>query len=304
MNLSKKIFRSFLYQWAQIGIAPGYLHQIVDQYANQLHSHNLKRSIRGQSIIDCDLRDHVQSRIYFFGAYEPIEAYLFCQLIKPGMTIIDAGANIGFYSLLASSYLGEKGKVFAFEPVPANYKKLESNIEQSQKKNIEVIKMGLWHKLDTLTFSLSDDMQDNQGSFTASETNSSGEKFSCPVVTLDQLVAEERIPQVDLIKMDIEGAELFALQGAQNTIEKYQPSFLMEINQEACDAFSYPSQAIDELLLPLGYKIFRVSSLPENSGFVESTKDISRANVFFLNQEDQKRFLKNWNYKEIKKYFS
>ena len=287
-----------------MGMAPGYLHQIVDKYAGQLHTKSLPRKIRGESSITCDLRDHVQSRIYFFGAYEPIEAYLFCKLIRPNMHIIDAGANIGFYSLLASSYLSQEGQVFAFEPVPKNYEKLDKNIQQSQKHNIQVIKKGLWHEEDTLTFSLSDDMQDNIGSFTASKTSSSSHQFQCPVTTLDKLVEEKTIPKVDLMKMDIEGSELFALQGAKSTLETHKPSILMEINQEASQGFNYGPEAIEDILMPLGYKIFKVSSLSHDSGFVKTTKDIQRANVFFLNPEDQARLPTKWDYKAIKSYFA
>ena len=67
----------------------------------------------------CDLRQHVDRHIYYLGAYEPVESYLFTRLLQPGMTVIDAGANIGQYTLLAATAVGSRGTVHCFEPVPA-----------------------------------------------------------------------------------------------------------------------------------------------------------------------------------------
>lgn len=300
----KSLLRYLLRLWAKIGVAPGILHQWVDQYSQTLHVPNLKRSVIGKNVIQCNLKDHVQSRIYFLGAYEPIEAFLFMELIKPDMHIIDAGANIGFYSLIASSKLSERGKVFSFEPVPSNYEQLEYNIKKSNNSKIEVIKMGLWNKEDTLKFSLDETHSDNHGSFTAGKVTNSSQYFECPVNSLDSLLDNETIPKVDLIKMDIEGSELFALQGAIKSIESYKPTILMEINKFACNSFGYSSTEIDSLLLPLGYKIFKVESLPENSGYMDSTESITQSNVFYISPKDQQRFKDQWDYKKIKKMFA
>ncbi|MCJ8277115.1 MAG: FkbM family methyltransferase [Bdellovibrionales bacterium] len=124
----KSLVRKLLRLWAKTGVAPGLLHQYVDQKSSSLHEKPLLKKVYGNNKILCDLRDHVQSRIYFMGAYEPIEAYLFMDLIKPDMHIVDAGANIGFYSLLAASKVSDRGHVFSFEPIPSNYEQFESNI--------------------------------------------------------------------------------------------------------------------------------------------------------------------------------
>lgn len=299
-----KSIRQFLRWWAKKGIAPGILHQIVDQHAAKLHTKPLLRQISGRNYLFCDLRDHVESRIYFFGAYEPIEAFLFCSLVQPDMHIVDAGANIGFYSLLLSSKLSDRGRVFAFEPVPVNLEKLKSNIAQSGRTKIDVIENGLWDKEDTLKFSLDSAHGDNAGSYTAGKTDEEGIAFECPVRSMDSYLDDGTIPKVDLIKMDIEGAELFALKGAAQVLDLYQPTILMEINQQACARFGYRSEEIDNILLPKGYKIFRIESLPQNSGFIESTKNIIQSNVLFLSPKDLDRFQPSWDYKKVKRAFA
>ena len=304
MIITKNIIRKFLRLWARIGVAPGYLHQIVDRYSTWLYTKPLTRKIAGGGKILCDLRDHVESRIYFFGAYEPIEAYLFCQLIRPDMHIVDAGANIGFYSLLASSRLSTRGKVFSFEPIPSNIEKLKLNIQRSHKPKIKVIEKGLWNKKEVIKFSLAQEFIGNEGSYSASRTKGAKHSFNCPVEPLDAFIDSEEIPKVDLIKMDIEGAELFALKGAKNLIQNQLPSILIEINQDACKKFNYNTEKIDKFLLPLGYKIFRIESLPSLSGYIESTSNLKQSNVFFVSPKDQSRFKCDWNYKKIKKEFA
>lgn len=299
----KWILRKFFLVWAKTGIAPGLLHKYVDQYSSALASKPLERRLAGNNTMLCDLEDHVQSRIFFLGAYEPIEVYLFSHLVKPGMHIVDAGANVGFYSLQAASKLAGQGKVYAFEPVPSNFKKLQNNVDKSSRTEIEIIKEGLWHKEEDLEFSLAEDQANNHGSFTVGDNHSSSSTFQCHVNTLDSHT-QNRIPKVDLIKMDIEGAEFFALQGAEQSLKRFLPTILIEINQSACEKLGYKSQKIDELLLPLGYKIFRVNSTPDQSGFIDNTQDIGQGNVFFVSPKHLNSFLTHWDYRSIRKYYA
>ncbi len=304
MDLIRNFTRKSLQQWAKTGRAPGYLHQVVDRYSPHLSAPNLVRRVYQNKKIACNLSDHVQSRIYFFGAYEPIEAFLFTSLIKPDSHIVDAGANIGFYSLVSESFLGQQGMIYAFEPVPHNYNQLLKNIELSQSSNIKVFKKGLWNKTEVLEFSLDAEMENNAGSFTLGNVQNAREKVKCEVTTLDSLVQEKQISKVDLIKMDIEGAELMAIEGAQQTIDQFRPSVLMEINQGACQRMNYSSSKIDKIFLQKGYKIFLVNTLPENSGFIESTEKLTQSNVFYISPNDQTRFHQQWDPRKVRKMFA
>ena len=129
VNFIKSIGRSFFNFWGRIGKAPGYRYYAIDRWGHLLHEDGLRRSLKHQVWMDCDLRDHVQRQIYFYGAYEPIDSYLFCSMLEQGMTVIDAGANMGFYSLMAASVVKLGGKVFAFEPIPTNFEKLQRHID-------------------------------------------------------------------------------------------------------------------------------------------------------------------------------
>src|SRR5205085_1504296 len=78
----------------------------------------------------------VQRHIYFQGVYEPVEAYLFSRLAAPGMTVVDAGANVGQYTLIASARVGPSGAVHSFEPVPETYRVLAEHVAANRAANV------------------------------------------------------------------------------------------------------------------------------------------------------------------------
>ena len=107
MRIPATVARHLLKAWGSSAKAPGLWYQAVERWGTRCGAGKqwLRRLPNGL-VMSCDLRDHVQRQIYFQGCYEPVEAYLFCKLIKPGMTVIDAGANVGQYTLLASTSVG------------------------------------------------------------------------------------------------------------------------------------------------------------------------------------------------------
>lgn len=139
--------------------------------------------------------------------------------LKKGDWVIDAGANIGMFSLFASKKVGDKGKVFSFEPVPETQKLLKRNIELNGIKNIEVIPFALGEKKGELNFSIfPESLECSSGFF---DNEGSREKVS--QITLDEFVEENKIPKIDFIKSDVEGMERNLLMGAKNTIKKFKP---------------------------------------------------------------------------------
>jgi len=78
--------------------------------------------------MSCDLAHYIERQIYYFGAFEIVEAYLFKLMLTRGMIVVDAGANVGQYSLIAAAEVGVEGEVHAFEPEPNNFTRLLRHI--------------------------------------------------------------------------------------------------------------------------------------------------------------------------------
>lgn len=170
--------------------------------------------------------------------------------VKEGDVVIDAGACYGDTALYFACKAGEKGRVYSFEFIPDNIKVLRKNFSLNPKleKKIELIENPLWSESGIPVYYLSNG-PGSQVSFDKIP-NASGESVT---KTIDDLVTERNISKVDFIKMDIEGAELNALNGAIKTIKKHKPKLAICLYHSEEDFGTIP-KFINEL--NLGYKFY------------------------------------------------
>jgi FkbM family methyltransferase len=137
--------------------------------------------------------------------------------IKEGDVVIDAGAYLGHFTIYAAKRVGTKGKVLAFEPIPCVYRMLLENIKLNGLTNVVAINKGVWSQDAEVTF-------DSRGSAAAivrdrDKSKTRTGKIRILACSLDAEVARQGLATVDLIKMDIEGAEIEAVQGARRLME-------------------------------------------------------------------------------------
>jgi FkbM family methyltransferase len=142
--------------------------------------------------------------------------------VKPEDVVIDAGANCGHLSIFFSKLVGKKGKIYAFEPDKFNIERIEmnKNLNQGLIDNIKIEDLLLWNKNELIDF------------YEAGTVGSSAvwmpDKEQCvkkQAVRIDDWAKENAIQKLDFIKMDIEGAEIEALEGCVDTIKMLQPNF-------------------------------------------------------------------------------
>jgi len=158
-------------------------------------------------------------------AWEPYETELFRQSIRPDMAIVDVGANIGYYSLVAAKILNGTGKVIAFEPVPRSYQLLVKSIQQNQFKNIVSVQRALSDINSTRELFLD---ARNYGicSFSEKIVPESTGPIAVETVTLDSYLKKLGVQRVDLLKVDVEGAEALVLEGARQALQQIRLIFM------------------------------------------------------------------------------
>ncbi|TFB09340.1 FkbM family methyltransferase [Candidatus Atribacteria bacterium MT.SAG.1] len=162
----------------------------------------------------------------------------FHSIVKPEINdnIIDAGAYIGDTAIEFCRNLKNKCKIFSFEPDDTNYKCLLCNITNKDlKNNIISLKAGLWRENTFLSFSTQTEKNVNSESYHISNDGNAKVK----VISLDSFVKENKIVP-SLIKMDIEGAEYEAIQGALNTIQTFKPKLQICIHHNVEDFWRIP----------------------------------------------------------------
>jgi FkbM family methyltransferase len=183
--------------------------------------------------------------------HEPESTRAFWDAIAPGMIVVDGGANMGGYSLLASRRAGAEGRVFAFEPDPNNFARLVKQV--GHLTNAEPVQKAIAAASgESLLF---------LDSFHAGHTlvdGRVGERgISVGVTSLDDFVRDHSLPGIDVVKLDIEGAELLALDGMQRLLRsERRPVILCEVHPpitpeefiSKLDAFGYRTRILDAKL--------------------------------------------------------
>jgi len=158
-----------------------------------------------------DYRDSDET--LFTDGYERTETKFFNEVVKEGMTVVDIGANIGYYTLLACRNVGGKGKVFAYEPEHANYKVLQRNVKENGFNNAILLQQAVGDKSGKVSLFLS---PKGHGEHSIYESGHDLGNIEVDIITLDECFDGK----VDVMKMDIEGGELSALVGMEKVIKQ------------------------------------------------------------------------------------
>jgi FkbM family methyltransferase len=194
------------------------------------------------------------ARFYVLGKTlaEPRERRFFQEQVEPGMVVFDVGANLGFYTLLLAGQVGPEGRVHAFEPDPLSFEILSSRA--AGRANVELNQTAVGDQAGTITlYTNRSNRADNRvhpslGAETA-------EAVEVPLTTLDDYCAAHGIDRLDAVKMDIQGAEVAALQGFRKTLDRLQPRWmLIEFSPEHLRAAGSGAEAFWTVLDQLGFE--------------------------------------------------
>lgn len=182
----------------------------------------------GRMILDLsrgshDLDQYVEQQS--LGEYEPSVSRLLKSLLKPGMIFLDCGANNGYYSLLASRWVGPGGIVFAFEPSPKTYSRLLRNVRLNQAENVRLFNCALGREDGVARLNLSDK---SDGLNSLLKIEGASQRIVVPLRRIDDIIWEGG---VDVVKMDVEGGERDILEGMRRVLAlSRNPQVIMEHN--------------------------------------------------------------------------
>jgi len=228
----------------------------------------------------------VATNLFVNRVWEPEETNIVMGLLRKGDVFVDIGANIGYFTLLASDAVGSAGKVFAFEPDPRNFRLLRKNIETNRCENVRLEAKAIVEACKPLTLHLSninfgdhrvyasyDDATYNQGA-PRSEVQVEGITLDC------YLSAGSR---VDFVKMDIQGAEYFALQGMKRVlVENHDILCVIEFWPHGLmEAGASPSALLQELI-QLGFILHRLDRGQVTAVHVDEILSVNEHDVLNL----------------------
>lgn len=220
---------------------------------------------------EANLKSIVTSILITEGDWFEDEMEFWHHHLKPGMTVIDVGANVGVYTFSAAQQVGSGGKVIAVEPFSGCVKCLQETCRINQFDWVKVYGAAASDRPGNLYLSIHSASELNE-ILSAEEASHRDNVEEVPCITLDDLSMQEKLDQVDFLKIDAEGHELNVLQGSEKLLNEYSPCIMYE-NISGNQASNTP---VAEYLQQRGYELFRyqpylqhlipISSLNELNG--------------------------------------
>ena len=222
--------------------------------------------------------------IFVSGFYDPNELSLLARILRPGMTFIDVGANMGLYSLFGARKVGASGKVVAIEPSRREAGIIREHIEGNGLGNVTLLAVAVTDRegeAELLVASLAKSGHNTLGAFGFDTALDHRERVRS--VRLDDVVREQSLTRVDVIKMDIEGAEELALRGAERTLRDHRPLLLMELSHRSLQHQQSSAERLLELLGEFGYSVYGFE--PESGLPSREPRRCSEENVIAVARE-------------------
>jgi FkbM family methyltransferase len=240
----------------------------------------------------CPIGDHrvAPVEILNFSDYEAEDSAMIYKLMFGSKVMVDIGANIGWYTVnLAKTF--PRCEVHAFEPIPKTYDYLQQNVKINELHNVKLNSFGLSNARKELEFYFYPEGSGNASSVNLSESKDA-ELITCNVERLDDYVQLNDL-KVDFIKLDVEGAELFAIEGATKTITQDRPMVFTEMLRKWSEKFNYHPNDIISLFSESGFRCFYATGERLEEIF-EITEDTKQTNFFFLHAEKHQSQIKSY----------
>jgi FkbM family methyltransferase len=245
---------------------------------------------------ECDLRNGLAREVFFTGQYEPQETALLKALLRPGEVFVDVGAHWGYFSLLAAELVGAQGRVLAIEADPRIHATLERNLALNQRRpGLSAHHVAIAAEEGRISLSGYDEANENWGLSRIAGASGPGARsvFEVPSTPLDAFLDAQGVGEVDLVKMDIEGAEGFALRGMAAGLRRHRyRRLLLELHPAELRDHGIEPGSVVQQLLAAGYRGLSVDHSPAASRAAAYARTIDVAR--YVSALDPQRPLDSW----------
>lgn len=207
--------------------------------------------------IRADLNEYVGRAAFYVGDLDRKITWICGRIVRPGDTVMDVGANIGLVTIWLSALVGPTGKVFAFEPNPKLQDDLQATLRRNMLSNVVLSTVALGSERTSLLLRVPRENV-GKGSLVRHGDLNGCESFQVPVVPLSDIVAEQKITSIRLIKIDTEGFEADVINGAEHVLRSIRPeAILFEMNDTKTIGY-LGERPVFNILRDLDYGFFRI----------------------------------------------
>lgn len=219
----------------------------------------------GGYLFDCSLRDIIARNVFFAGCFANQEISLLRGVLQRGMTFVDVGANWGLFTMVARSLVGNEGLILALEPDPRMMSKLKSNLQRNRIEGVRLFEVAA-ADADGSSLLTAHDAEDNWGVSRLAQNSDGGAGFQVTSRRLDVLLDESEVQDVDLVKIDVEGAEDLVLDGMEIGLRRGRYGIiLLELHPQRLAELSRSTGEVTDRLLASGYTGYALDGSREAS---------------------------------------
>jgi FkbM family methyltransferase len=228
-------------------------------------------SLPGGGTILLRYRERIGLTTLVHGSFEAAETELLRSFARPGTSAVDAGANVGLFTIPLALAVGSDGRVLAFEPTPETAQRLRENVRRNQLENVTVIDAALGAGRGSTRLSIAEDSAYNS----TAATSAAGVSAEVRVERLDEVWEEAGRPEVSVLKVDVEGAEMDVLTGAAELLRSSRPAVLVEASEP------HRAEEVARLFAEHGYRLTPAAGLQSwNLLFLPAERPAPQADAF------------------------
>jgi FkbM family methyltransferase len=195
---------------------------------------------------------------FYWGEFEVDIINFLKSLLIDCSVFFDIGANIGIYTLLASKHIRKGGTVYSFEPSDWAYERLMENLQLNESKNVEVLKIAVSNFTGSKQFYICED--DAYNSLISTPMKEVQKVVEVKSISIDDFCIEHKIVKIDILKIDVEGADYLVLKGAQNILRSDKPPLIIcEFNRNISEGMTLNKDEFVGFMKELSYKFFKIN---------------------------------------------
>lgn len=201
-----------------------------------------------------DVSEWLGRHVFVSGDYEPATSSVMAALLKRGDSVVDVGANVGYFTLLAAKYVGSTGQVLSFEPLRKTRESLQMNLRLNAVSNCQVSDVALSNCQEEARFFVGP--PSHTGVSSLRPIAQSFEAIRVRTARMDEMLRNDY--RVDLIKIDVEGAEWHVLDGMRGVIERWSPNVILEVSPKYLEGMGRATEDLDRLFRVAGYRLYAI----------------------------------------------
>lgn len=206
-----------------------------------------------------DITEYLQAHLYVFGDYELPTIRFLRSVLRPGAVCLDIGAQMGYLTLAMATAANKTTIVHSFEPESTNAARFRENVQLNDLTNVTLHQTAVSTVDGALKLYLSNDRNAGTHSTVFIESNVSTEYVEIPAIRLETFASSHSLPSIDIIKIDVEGAEIDVINGAIGVLQQHKPIVITELSDHLQQARGQTCTEFKELMQTYGYKPYSIN---------------------------------------------